>query len=167
MPLPAMMPYCMGGGPTLGAVQPCAGWEAGVTHGQPMTWHTVVQAGKAKLALGTCKDMAVCCERMELCASDGGSVTLAAHGSQIAVACKCVEALADSVSKTDHGVILRGHVRLCNQSKEWMHCSCPMEQAEICWKNGEMQFHCTWSKGNSCPEAHSVTPVQHVEEEKE
>src|SRR5207302_427011 len=116
------MPYCQPLPPPTAMMQ-CGAFEAVASTGKTWTIHSVGDTKKAKLALNCCTDAKVCCDRMELAFNGGGSVSICPHSSQVAVSCRDIEALADSVSKTEHGVILKGHVRMCMFSNEQVNCS--------------------------------------------
>jgi hypothetical protein len=152
------MPYCQPLPPPAPVMQ-CGAF--GFVNSADKTWtiHSVCEAKEAKLALTCCSDAKMCCDRMELVFNGGGSVSICPHSNQVAVCCRDIEALADSVSKTDHGIILKGHVRMCMFSSEQMNCSRLAEEAEISWKNGEMHFHCSWPKAGTQPSPSKQGPL--------
>jgi hypothetical protein len=163
--LPVTMPYCPPAPPTDSALQ-CAGYEISSQHSPQWTLTAVVEKnGRTKLALGTGNGASLTSERLELKADDYGSIVFGTQGSQVDVAFNGIDAVADSAAKIDHGVVLKGHVRLCNFTESHIHCSRLIDEAEITWKDGQMHFHFTWAK---TPTHHAgLIPVRHVLTEEE
>ena len=151
------MPYCLPSASQNPIVAPpapvaqCVALETVPASRQEWTMRTVCEGDKTKLSVGCDNDAKLCCDHMDLKANGCGSVHLAPQGSQIAVSCNGVQALADCVNKTEHGVQLKGHVRMCTFAKEQCHCSCFVDEAELSWKDGQMHFQCSWPKSGTMP----------------
>jgi hypothetical protein len=163
--VPPPMPYCLPAStqvpvaPPAPPVMQCVAVETVPAARETWTMRTVHDGDKSKLSLGCCNDAKMCCDQMELKANGCGSVCFAPKGNQVVVSCNVVQALADCVNKTENGVQLKGHVRMCTFAKDQCHLSCLMDEAEISWKDGRMHFQCSWPKSDGST-IHAATPLE-------
>jgi hypothetical protein len=104
---------------------------------------------------------------MELSTHGCGTVGFCAQGSQVAVSFNGIDTLADCVTKTDHSVLLKGHVRLCTATENRVHFSRFVDEVEITWNNGRLQMHCSWAPGTGPQHRAGILPVHFLTEEEE
>jgi hypothetical protein len=156
-PAPMTMPGYAPAPPAAPLLQ-CGAHEPHMTAGQLCTLHAATENGNPRIVFGCCKGAKMCCERMEL-SMDGCTIGLSAQGSQIAVSCNGLDAVADCVTKTDHSVLLEGHVRLCTATESRVNFSRFVDEVEITWNQGRLQLHCSWAPDGRPTHQSTLTPV--------
>jgi hypothetical protein len=153
--------------PSPSPLMQCSAQGPNSAHSGPWTLHAVAEDGKSRIAFGCDNEAKLCCERMDLTTDGCGTVGFSAQGSQIAVACNGIDALADCVTKTDHSVLLRGHVRLCTATENRIHFSRFVDELEITWRHGQLQLHCSWGPDGGSQHPAAFNPVRACTHEEE